>query len=75
MPLFHTKHNLLENWNKPEVKEIVDKALGVKSEINKLTSQNTWLSNATVIVNSQDFEILSVRLKLFIKILKIFTFN
>ncbi|XP_058794765.1 isoleucine--tRNA ligase, mitochondrial [Phymastichus coffea] len=60
VPLFHSKHKLLESWNKPEVKETVEKALHVKSIINKLTSENSWLSRAIIRANSKDFELLSL---------------
>ncbi|XP_014215047.1 isoleucine--tRNA ligase, mitochondrial [Copidosoma floridanum] len=60
VPLFHTKHRSLDSWDQPEVKTIVEKAMDVKSEINKLTAKNTWLSKATVRANSGDFELLSV---------------
>lgn len=60
MPVFHSKLRLPESWNKPEIKEITEKALDLKSEINKLTSQNTWQLKAIVRMNSKDFETLSV---------------
>ncbi|OXU30324.1 hypothetical protein TSAR_014921 [Trichomalopsis sarcophagae] len=59
VPIFHTQHRSLESWNNLEYKEIIEKALDLRSEINKLTSQNTWLSKATIKANSQDFKLLS----------------
>lgn len=74
--MFHSKYRSLENWNQPDIKTIVEKAFEVKSEINKLTTKNTWLSRATVKTNSRDFEMLSVSdvYKLFCTCIYIFFF-
>lgn len=60
VPLFHTKHNSLESWNRPEIEKIVNKALELKSHINKLSSQNTWTFKAVVTAGEEDFKLLTV---------------
>lgn len=58
--LFRTKHKVPDSWNKPNAKNVVEKALEIKNCINRLTNKNTWLSSALVRVNKEDYLILSV---------------
>ena len=60
MPLFHSGYKQMENWNQPEVEEIVKSALLLRDGINKLAKVNTWELNATVRVNSSKFALLRV---------------
>ncbi|XP_011502157.1 PREDICTED: isoleucine--tRNA ligase, mitochondrial [Ceratosolen solmsi marchali] len=59
-PLFHANFKLLESWNKPEIKILIDKALELRNQINKQNVLNSWTIKATIKTNAENFKLLSL---------------
>lgn len=60
VPLFHTGHKLSDDWYRPQVADVINAVLEVKTIFNKLTNTNTWKVAVTVTVNADRYSLLSV---------------
>lgn len=60
MPLFHSAHKLPEDWNQPQIAEVMKNALDVKAAVNKLATINTWQLAATITLNPKQYSLITV---------------
>ncbi|XP_051156540.1 isoleucine--tRNA ligase, mitochondrial [Leptopilina boulardi] len=58
VPLFHSGYKQTNNWNQPEIEEIIKVALLIKEKVNKFADKNTWELKATIRVEMNQFSLL-----------------
>lgn len=61
MPLFHSAHKLPEDWDEPQIANVIANALDLKAVVNKLATINTWQLEGTITLSPAQYSVITVR--------------